>query len=87
MRWFIRPALLLGFLVGLAGVAQAWSCSSDEPLAATATAEDRARVALEVAQARAIAEAMACLDEGRSDCPDMPALLPVSSQAAETSGQ
>ncbi|TCM87130.1 hypothetical protein [Rhodovulum steppense] len=60
-----------------------WSCASDEPLAATATPEDRERIAAEIARQRALAEAMDCIAAGRADCPAMPALTPVGAQAGQ----
>lgn len=58
-----------------------WSCASDEPLAATATPAERERIAAEIARQRALAEAMECIEAGRADCPEMPALTPAGAQA------
>lgn len=60
--------------VGLAAPALGWSCASDEDLTPTATPEERARIRAEIARQRAWAEAMACIEAGRSDCPDPPDL-------------
>lgn len=87
MRRSIEAALLLAILTTAPGLALAWSCASDEPLAAAATPEQRALVAQEVERARALAEAMACLEEGRRDCPEMPALVSVSTKAPAPVGQ
>ena len=54
--------------------ALSWSCASDEVLAAQASPEDRARISTEVARQRGWADAMACIAEGRTDCPEAPDL-------------
>lgn len=87
MRWCIRAAVLSSVMAVMPGLALAWSCSSEEPLAAVATPEQRARAALEVARARALAEAVKCQEAGQSDCPQGPAPVPVASKPAGTIDQ
>lgn len=55
-----------------AGPVLAWSCASDDTLAAEVTAEERARISAAVARQRAKADAAACAAAGRNDCPEIP---------------
>lgn len=70
----IEIGLLALLCSPVAATAQGWSCASDEALTASVSAEERARISAEIARQRAWAEAMACTEAGRSDCPEAPDL-------------
>ena len=63
----------------IADPALAWSCSSEETLAAEVSPEERARVTAEIARQRALAEALRCVEDGRQECP---AVLPLTKVSA-----
>lgn len=71
--------LLIVLLAGtLADPALAWSCSSEETLAAEVSPEERAKVTAEIARQRALAEALRCVEDGLPECADMLPLTRVS---------
>lgn len=74
MGRFIEITAAAAVAVALTAPAFGWSCASDETLATSATPEERARISAEIARQRAWEEAMACIEAGHSDCPDVPDL-------------
>lgn len=75
----LKQYIEIGFLALmsslLAGPALSWSCASEEVLAAEVSPEERARINAEISRRRDWAEAMACIEAGREDCPEAPDLM------------
>jgi DNA-binding transcriptional regulator YdaS (Cro superfamily) len=75
-------AFALALLLGMsASPVLAWSCGSDDVLAADASPSERARISAEVARERALSAALACIEAGLEDCPEMPGLTSVAAPA------
>lgn len=74
----LAVALLLGMS---ASPVLAWSCASDNVLAADASPEERARISAEVARERALSTVLPCIEAGLGDCPETPGLMSVAAPA------